>query len=314
MKKKRDPLACIIPHFKGEAFLANCLKSLLPQLRQEDIVFIINDQKEPLQLEEFLNNERIHLIQNPGNLGFGRSCNVGIYLAQQRGYHQFFVLNQDTRVGQDCVQILQNALSNNGEAIYFPIMYTYDFARVEDHFIKRYLKGKHEIILDKNPSHQIPLDLASGAAFILHWNVIEKLSGFDPLFRMYGEDDDLFARAGEMGIQRILCTGAKIAHYHTLIKHRKNDPQRKLRQFRGIWINDIRHERLNRLDFTWRAGKSILRHFQFTRPVIAWKKSVELFRIHGKWKKIKEKNLQKISGRILNEIKRDLHKIDPVSK
>lgn len=57
------------------------------------------------------------------------------------------------------------------------------------------------------------VDIVSGCFFLISRSTWNKLGGFDPVFRMYGEEADLCLRAGRMGLQPAITPAATIIHY-----------------------------------------------------------------------------------------------------
>jgi len=57
------------------------------------------------------------------------------------------------------------------------------------------------------------VDIVSGCFFLISRRMWDRLGGFDPVFRMYGEEADLCLRAGHMGVRPAITPKATIIHY-----------------------------------------------------------------------------------------------------
>ncbi len=57
-------------------------------------------------------------------------------------------------------------------------------------------------LLDERPTEPVPTDWMLGAFLLLRRAMLDELRGFDPGFRMYGEDIDLNYRAAQAGWER----------------------------------------------------------------------------------------------------------------
>lgn len=60
---------------------------------------------------------------------------------------------------------------------------------------------------------ELPIDIATGCPLLIGRGLWNKLDGFDPTFFMYGEDADLYLRAGTLGTRPMVTASATIVHY-----------------------------------------------------------------------------------------------------
>lgn len=68
-----------------------------------------------------------------------------------------------------------------------------------------------------------PVDVVSGCFFLIETALWRELSGFDPAFFMYGEENDLCARARAAGARPMFTPDAAIVHYGGASEVRRTD-------------------------------------------------------------------------------------------
>jgi len=142
---EQKQLAIILLNWNGWKDTIECMESLLASTWQGfSIIVIDNDSdddskgqikswsknRETFQqvkqadltadkVDVNLNSCRITLIESSENLGFAKACNVGIRYAQKLGFQQVMLLNNDTTIKPDCLELLSNFSCNNPE---FPVL------------------------------------------------------------------------------------------------------------------------------------------------------------------------------------------------
>jgi len=66
--------------------------------------------------------------------------------------------------------------------------------------------------LDERPTEPVDADWMLAAFLLLRRRMLDQIGGFDPGFRLYGEDIDLCYRAARAGWQRVYVPGAVVTH------------------------------------------------------------------------------------------------------
>jgi hypothetical protein len=89
-------------------------------------------------------------------------------------------------------------------------------------------------LIDEHPSEPVQADWMLGAFLLLRREMLEELGGFDPGFRMYGEDIDLCYRAAKAGWERWYVPAAVVRHRWEAHTDRRLLTRRTLWHWRGI--------------------------------------------------------------------------------
>jgi N-acetylglucosaminyl-diphospho-decaprenol L-rhamnosyltransferase len=84
------------------------------------------------------------------------------------------------------------------------------------------------------PTEPVQADWMLGAFLLLRRSMLEELGGFDPRFRMYGEDIDLCYRAAQAGWERWYVPSATVRHAYDRETDRRFLTRRTLWHWGGI--------------------------------------------------------------------------------
>lgn len=88
--------------------------------------------------------------------------------------------------------------------------------------------------LDDRPTDPAPADWMLGGFLLLRREMLDELGGFDPGFRMYGEDIDLCYRAARAGWERWYVPTAVVRHRWDALTDHRLLTRRTLWHWRGI--------------------------------------------------------------------------------
>lgn len=197
----------IIVTYNGEKWIRNCLYSLFFSTHPTDIIVIDNGSTDNTValMQEFL--DRIQLIETGENLGFGGANNIGIKMGLEQGYDYFFLLNQDTWIEPDAIELLIKGLAENKQyGILSPIHVNGQMNAFDRNF-KKFVRRYKEVNLPFSESelarHESPIDVGfvNAAAWMITKNCIEEVGVFSPLFYHYAEDNNYCHRTINHGFK-----------------------------------------------------------------------------------------------------------------
>lgn len=211
-------ISVVIVTFNGMKWIENCMKSILESTILPEIIIVDNCSTD--NTREFLKNnysEKIRFIESKENLGFGGANNIGISLALQLNSDYIFLLNQDTVIERDTIEKLLNVSNKNMDfGIISPIHANGNGSSLDISFLY-YINHQcadfiSDSILDKNLKEVYEVEMINAAAWFMPRTTFEIVGGFDPMFFLYGEDDNF--------CQRVLFHNLKIGITPvTTIKH-----------------------------------------------------------------------------------------------
>ena len=132
----------VILNWNGKEDTIECLKSIqeLRIMNYELRIIVVDNGSTDESVEKIKNQKskikNLHLIENKENLGFAGGNNVGIGYALENGADFVLVLNNDTRVKQDLIVRLLEAVDKYKDVgIFSPKIY---FAKGYEFHKERY--------------------------------------------------------------------------------------------------------------------------------------------------------------------------------
>ena len=217
-------LSIIIINYNTSKYTINCIESIVNTISDSinyEIILVDNcSEITDLQnLEEQIKkHNRLKLIKNPINSGFGGGNTVGS--SEAKGKFLAFV-NNDTILQNDCFSILIDAMESNPQSF----KENGDFLPTIDHFTspnkelfgrdflefinpKRYPKRKH--IYTKPQRGQF----VSGSFMVIRKEDFDNIGGFDTKIFLYQEETDICKRLLKINKYAYLIPEAKFIHFH----------------------------------------------------------------------------------------------------
>jgi N-acetylglucosaminyl-diphospho-decaprenol L-rhamnosyltransferase len=204
----------IIVNYKTASLTLQAAEAALAQPEVASVIIVDNDSGEAdvAELEGAAadRDDRLRIIPNGSNVGFGRAVNLGLELVTTRFTA---LINSDAMVHNGCIGALVAALDCNPKlAVVGPHVRTPDggtqcdaaglFPTLSVTLRRTNRRG------DRLPSP----DWISGVMMVLPTDRFRSVGGFDPAFFMYYEDVDLCRRLRDQGYTVSVVPDAIITH------------------------------------------------------------------------------------------------------
>lgn len=213
--------------------LKECIESLqkteLSNCILNKVVVVDNDSKDnSLELVKDLNYEKLEIIKNSDNLGFGKACNIGAKNSQS---DFLLFLNPDAMVYEDTFLKLLDYIEQNDTndvAVYgvqligddekvqrtcarFPSLWNMlvrssGLNKINKKIFKTYAMN------DWNHDDTKEVDHVIGAFYLIDRKIFEKIKGFDERYFVYIEDLDLSKRVKDRGYKTIFVSEVQAYH------------------------------------------------------------------------------------------------------
>lgn len=197
----------IIVTYNATPWLTKCIVSLLKSSLPLRIIAVDNGSTDGTQQIIKEKYPEVVLLQSAENLGFGKANNIGIKQAYEAGANYVFLLNQDAWVEKDTIESLINIADKNPEyGIISPIHLNGKGDALDlrfSHCIAPNMCPKlvSDLLLNQTKDEIYETNFVNVAAWLMSRKCIETVGGFNPIFHMYGEDDNYIHRTHYHGLK-----------------------------------------------------------------------------------------------------------------
>lgn len=209
----------VIVTYNGLKWIDDCLKSFQKSILPVTVLVVDNASTDSTVEYIEANFKDILLIKLDKNIGFGQANNVGMKIALEKNADYVFLINQDAWILPDTLsKLLLIHQQNLHYGILCPMQLNKELTHIESSFIN-YVDNS--AITDKALFNDLyfnrlkdiyPTDYINAAAWLLPRNTITTVGGFDPLFFLYGEDDNYIQRAHYHKIEMGVCPACRVVH------------------------------------------------------------------------------------------------------
>ncbi|MCX5724449.1 MAG: glycosyltransferase family 2 protein [Nitrospirae bacterium] len=216
-------VAIIIVHLDSRAALLACLTSCQAiHYRNYEILVVENGSRlalDPDALKDCVGRTPL-VIRSPVNLGFSGGSNLGIRAALDRGADYVLLLNDDTEVAPDFLNVLVQAGEQDPAigALGPTIYYRDDAKRIwfaGGHFDARLcqVQTPRSGELDAGAQPDVAeSDWLTGCCLLMKRQACEKAGLLDERFFLYWEDADWSLRLRRVGLRTVTVPSAHIWH------------------------------------------------------------------------------------------------------
>lgn len=212
----------ILVNYNGEADTIECVQSLKGILYENyRIVLVDNGSTEPISAagKSFF-EKNCHVIYSDRNGGFAGGNNLGIQYAVKEGADLVLLLNNDTTVEPDFLNVLIEQYEKNKEAGALGGLINYYHDRDMIWYGGGYFGtddgwGHHERhgeISSTGTGIVREVTFITGCLMLIPVRTIEKIGLLDECFFLYLEDTDYCCRISQAGMKMLYCDDARIYH------------------------------------------------------------------------------------------------------
>ncbi|MEI6124930.1 MAG: glycosyltransferase family 2 protein [Pseudomonadota bacterium] len=195
--------AIIVSH-NGSTWICQAIKSLQQSICPVHIIVVDNvSTDETVEIVRSSYSD-VMIFCMSSNLGFGAANNQGIRYAVSQGADYVFLLNQDARVAPETIGNLVDLMQEKPAfGILSPLQLDYHGSGIDRSFVP-YLQENDLLLTDVflgKLQGVYEVSFVNAAVWLVSRSVLESVGGFDPLFFMYGEDNDYCSRVRYRGFK-----------------------------------------------------------------------------------------------------------------
>ena len=214
----RKGIAVVVPYYCGAVYLPRLCASLTEDERRVALVIVDNSPVESA-LEPAIVQRAAILLRTGESIGFGRAVNVGaLFAADELGAEVVVVANQDGAPKEGCIRRLASVVRDGLLDIAAPVQTSPETGLPSKHFVRNYMALNPELVADAlhgtlKPSYETPF--ISGACLAFLSSMLDTLGLFEPVYHMYGEDNELLRRLKRNGGTCGIVPAAEFEHEHS---------------------------------------------------------------------------------------------------
>lgn len=216
-------VAVVVVTFNGQHCIGPCLDSICETRSELDVFTYLVDNLSTdttLQIARsylFRFGDHLRIVESNANLGFGIGNNIGISAALADGADYVFLLNQDAMVEPQSIGQLVQFLDTHKEfGVCSPLHMSPNWKQVDIKTYEGYLRTHaSQFVRDAlvgRVGDYYEIFGVNAAAWFFRRSTFDTVGGFDPLFFMYGEDDDYLNRLRFHGVRFALVPSIRILH------------------------------------------------------------------------------------------------------
>lgn len=212
----KSKIAIISVNYNGLRDTIDCIQSIEKSTVQSQIVVVDNASKK--NEAEIISKKfpEVKAIRSETNGGFSAGNNIGIQWALDQGYDYIALLNNDTVIAPDMLELLCQNTSDHSVSVpkmlYFsrPDVIWYGGGRIN----RKTGNAEHIDMNQKDPGDTTvrKCDFATGCCIMVPASVFQKVGMLDEKFFMYCEDTEFCLRLKEHGISINYVPSAKLWH------------------------------------------------------------------------------------------------------
>jgi GT2 family glycosyltransferase len=213
----------VIVHYNDANILLDCVSSLRNLKCAPYSIIIVNYNRcsdIALSLQRVIDSRTVQVISHQINMGYAWGNNVGLTKALSQGANYILLLNDDTVVSPDFVDILVEEGERSrdvgilGPKIYYstePEKIWFAGAKFDSQNCTVSTYG-FDLIGQRDESLPMESDYISGCALLIKRETIERIGLLDERFFLYWEDVDWCLRAQNAGFKNLVVPSARIWH------------------------------------------------------------------------------------------------------
>lgn len=192
-------VAIVVVSFNGTPWIDRCIQSCLAQTIPNTIYLVDNGSSDGTYEHVKSNYPSAQATRFDDNRGFGAGNNYGIASALNTGHEYVLLLNQDAWLPTDTLEGLVSFMDRHPTvSLCSPLHCSPDLTQIDRKTYTGYLATYAQDWLCDNGLGQskdwYPIRGMNAAIWLARASVFREVGGFDPIFFMYGEDDDLLDR------------------------------------------------------------------------------------------------------------------------
>ena len=230
---KNSTVAIIIVNWKKYDISERCIESILSSTTNSNFkIILIDNESDDKKLRSFKYKNDIEIIQNKKNDGYSKANNIGIDYALNNNYDYTILINNDTIVEKNLIEILLKTAQAKNFSVVQPLILNYDSREIWNsggrinYFFGNFITNK-KLVNSLESSCELT-EWFTGCCCLFKTNIFRDIGKLDERFFAYYEDVDFSLRLKKHGYQIGFTSKTHLFHHESFSSISNNSKGGKL--------------------------------------------------------------------------------------
>ena len=226
-------VAIIIVNWKKYDITSTCIESILNSTNSNFKIILVDNESDNKKVKNFKYRNEIEIIQNKKNEGFSKANNIGIDYALKNNYDYTLLINNDTIVEKNLIEVLLKTAEAKNFSVVQPLILKYSGKEIWNaggrinYFFGNFITRK-KVGNSLNSSQELT-EWLTGCCCLFKTKIFKEIGKLDESFFAYYEDVDFSLRLKKHGYKIGFTSKTHIYHYESFSSISNNSKGGKLR-------------------------------------------------------------------------------------
>jgi len=228
----KSTVAVIIVNWKKYDITSICIESILNSTNSNFKIILVDNESDNKKVKNFKYRNEIEIIQNKKNEGFSKANNIGIDYALKNNYDYTILINNDTIVEKNLIEVLLKTAQAKNFSVVQPLILNYNGKKIWNaggrinYFFGNFITRK-KLSNSLNSSHELT-EWLTGCCCLFKMKIFKDIGKLDERFFAYYEDVDFSLRLKKYGYKIGFTPETQIYHYESFSSISNNSKGGKL--------------------------------------------------------------------------------------
>jgi len=225
-------VAVIIVNWKKYDITSICIESILNSTNSNFKIILVDNESDNKKVKNFKYRNEIKIIQNKKNEGFSKANNIGIDYALKNNYDYTILINNDTIVEKNLIEVLLKTAQAKNFSVVQPLILKYNGKEIWNaggrinYFFGNFITRK-KVGNSLNSSQELT-EWLTGCCCLFKTKIFKEIGKLDESFFAYYEDVDFSLRLKKHGYKIGFTSKTNVYHYESFSSISNNSKGGKL--------------------------------------------------------------------------------------
>ena len=225
-------VAVIIVNWKKYDITSSCIESILNSTNSNFKIILVDNESDNKKVKNFKYRNEIKIIQNKKNEGFSKANNIGIDYALKNNYDYTILINNDTIVEKNLIEVLLKTAQAKNFSVVQPLILKYNSKVIWNaggrinYFFGNFITRK-KLGNSLNSSQELT-EWLTGCCCLFKTKIFKEIGKLDESFFAYYEDVDFSLRLKKHGYKIGFTSKTHLYHYESFSSISNNSKGGKL--------------------------------------------------------------------------------------